>query len=248
MTSPQVDIVIVTYRSERFLPRLLEDLESMSQLEHAIHLFDNTGNPTTLSRAWNDLAAAGQAPFIVFLNPDCVLSPGWDSALKDVLDRRANLGIVRPPGFHGHMPSREEMVAVAKGAPEGEFERHWDCGLDRGWFCSMMRRSQFEALRGFDERLRFFGQDWDIVRRMQSRLGLLFAHANRCQIWHQIGGSRAEGAARGEFSDDLEYGYFQWIWERLHNGDLKDWDLLTNDERNLVRQDPLFSKMMSAWQ
>jgi hypothetical protein len=219
----------------------------MSRLDHAIHLFDNTGNPRTLSRAWNDLAAAGRAPFILFLNPDCTLSPGWDSALKEVLDRRADIGIVRPPGMGGdHMPSREQMIACAKDAPDGEFERHLDPGLDKGWFCSMMRRSQFEALHGFDERLRFFGQDWDVVRRMRSRLGLLFAHANRCKIWHQNGGSRREGEARGEFSSDVEFAYFQEIWERLRNGHLKDWDFLTNDERDLVRKDPIFSKMMAT--
>lgn len=144
------------------------------------------------------------------------------------------------------MPSREQMSAAAATAPEGEFERYPDSGLDKGWFCSMMRRAQFEALRGFDERLRFFGQDWDIVRRMHSRLGLLFAHANRCQVWHHTGGSRAEGEARGEFSNNLEYAYFQRIWERLRTGGLKDWDLLTQDERELVRQDPIYSKMMAT--
>lgn len=243
MTSPEIDIVIVTYRSEKFLPRLMEELESMSRLQHAIHLFDNTGNPKTLSRAWNDLAAAGCAPFLVFLNPDCALSPGWDSTLKAVLDRRPDAGIARPPGLHGQMPSREQMIAAERAAPDDEFQRYPGTDLNMGWFCSMMRRPQFEALQGFDERLRFFGQDWDIVRRMHSRLGLGFMHANKCQMWHQDGGSRREAEARGEFSSDVEFAYFQEIWERIRTGELKDWDLLTSEERDLVREDPIYSKM-----
>jgi hypothetical protein len=239
-----IDIVLVGFMSEEFLPRLRKDIETMTAFPRFVHYFDNIGNPKTLSALWNDLAAAGSAEYIAIMNPDIALSPGWDKRLIKALSDDKTLGIATPDPCGSSptaapMPSVQTMKEIAKEYASDKRVTTEDVQF----YLAVIRRTVWESLKGVDERMRFYMQDSDFLRRAKERLGLSAGRVHSCPVWHQGSASTGEAIRKGQLNQKLEYDTSLEVHRDLSAGRLKDWDLMTALERSEVRQHPKYGRM-----
>lgn len=257
-----IDVCVVAYRSEEDLPALLEDLTLMSRHEVRLHLFDNVGNPKTLTMAWNDLAAEGDAPYLAFLNTDIRISPAWDERLVRGIEKHVDAGVVMPepvghdwPVLSGKgdkdfsrgtvcpTPPRDAMVAISERFSSRSDDYSFGGSCNAAFYAVLMKRDFFQSLHGFDERFRFYGQDHDFQRRMLSRHGKYAVRVRGSAVWHRCAGSTTKAAERGEVDFQNELEQHGKTKDAIVSGRLKEWDLLTGEERLSIRQNPLYSKM-----
>jgi hypothetical protein len=246
-----VDVVVVGYRPGPETTRLLSFLPQLTRLPHKLHYCDNTGNPKSLSAAWNDLAAQGSAPFIAFLNSDAFPCPGWDLRMSSILQRHVRVGAVVPKAvgvpsarvsgreFPVSDPATPEQLEAIANALDGNLL--YDYGHECAPFYSVMvRRLDFDALLGFDERLRFYGQDHDLQDRLRAK-GMKIVQAAGCPFTH--GNSAATKAAiqHGDIDIMEEYTHIGRILGPLRSGHIRRWHTLSDKERRAVRADPAYA-------
>lgn len=252
--APLLDVVMVAYRSEEDLPDLLAGLKGMTSSEHALHFFDNTGNPKTLTMAWNDLAAQGSAEYIAFLNTDIRLSPEWDERLIGGLNAHADAGAVLPVPISNDWPqlvdpSRQPYPDRERApAPDAAAMRYlanlhelrvddysFGGSCNAAFYAVLMRRSTWADLKGFDERFRFYGQDHDFQRRMLYRLSKYAKTIVSAPVWHRCSGSVLKAMQHGDVLMRAEYDHCNALQEALKAGTVTEWDRLPDAERAAVR-------------
>ena len=253
---------MVAYRSEADLPSVLEGLKTLNSFPYELHFHDNIGNTKTLTIAWNELALRGKADYIVFLNTDIRLSPGWDERLVAGIERHADAGAVMPrpvghdwkklvdptqPAFPepttAPAPTPEAMRHLAEAWKEHESDYSFGGGCNAAFYAVMVRRSIFEALKGFDERFRFYGQDHDFQRRVMNRFGKYTIIIANAPVWHRCGGSVQKAAERGEENFSAEMQHCGAISESLKSGSMLEWDILSDAERHRIRNTPRYNRM-----
>lgn len=234
----EVDIVVVGYRSEEFLERLWDDIGTLSAYSNTIFYTDNTGNPNSLAAAWNALAAMGQSRFLAVLNPDIALCPEWDRKMVSALLSNPEIGIVTAnPVFVSHpAPSREKMAEIA-----GQFESGPLLTSESiQFFCVLMERETWASLRGVDERMRFYMQDIDFIVRAKERLSKTAMRVLTCPVWHHGSASTKEASKHNEIDPQKECDFGSLIFSQVRRGELKSWEMLSEDERSAIRQDSRF--------
>lgn len=255
-----LDVVVVAYRSGEDLAALERDLPVMTRLPYAHHFFENSDNTMTLTQAWNHLGGAGAAEFIAFLNTDIRLSPAWDIRMAQALNAHPEIGVVQanPVGHNWpnladpktpefplsmtYIPAPDPgAMDVISAKMESETEVHVFRNCNAPFFAVMVRRAQWEALKGFDERLRFYGQDHDFQRRILKRLGLATARVGNAPIWHRCAGSVRKSAGHLNISAEMQH--CGAIAAAIVEGKLKEWDLLGEDERAAIHVDPRYCQM-----
>lgn len=255
-----LDIVIVAYRSEADLPSVLSGIETMTALRHKVHLFDNIGNPKTLTIAWNDLARQGFADYIAFLNTDIRLSPAWDLRAVEGLSRHDTVSIMANPVGHdwpevafgegpkypdpavAPAPTVEAMARIAmKWRDRRDDYGYGECNAP--YFAVIVKREAWESLHGFDERFRFYGQDHDFQRRAYLKFGKPTVRVASSAIWHRCAASTREAAVRGEVDLNAEMVHCGKVMQQIASGSLKPWDQLSDMERQSVRRSTLYSRM-----
>lgn len=255
-----LDVVVVTYKCPEDVAALRRDLPVMCQMPYELHIHDNTSNADTLTRLWNALAMKGDGEYIAFLNTDIRLSPGWDLNLAEVLKAHPEIGAVmanpighdwphladpaQPPFPLSNTdipaPPPEAMTVIAAKLKEDK-GIHGRAECNAAFFAVMTRRSTFEALKGFDERLRFYGQDHDFQRRMKKRLNLVMAKVANSAVWHRCAGSVRHAAGHVDIGSEMHHcGNTAGL---IVNGQYKEWDLLTDQEREKIGRDPKYCRM-----
>jgi hypothetical protein len=251
-----IDIAVVAYRPGPETERLLEEIPLLTGRPHFVHVWDNTGNPKSLSAAWNDLGRAGDAPLLAFLNPDIALSPGWDEHLASCLECRPEVGAALPacvgdgsfrlvngaeyPGSYGSPPSREEMRRLAEWAATQDGIYPYSPSDPAPFWAVMMRRADWQALEGFDERLRFYGQDHDMQRRLRER-GLQTVMVLSCPAYNFGSLPTKRACQAGDIDINEEYRHIGRVLPLIADGRLTPWDRLSAEERSAVRADPKYA-------
>lgn len=156
--------------------------------------------------ACNRGSAVGTAPWIVLLNPDCLVDASALSRMVDIAldhpeigllgaDVRDALGREEPAArrrdptpmrlLQDHLPWRRGAAAGVRCAREAT-------ALQRVDACSgalmMLPRGVYQQLSGFDESYFLHGEDLDLCARVRA-LGLQVAVANEVRVEHRQGGS-----------------------------------------------------------
>ncbi|MCF4126133.1 glycosyltransferase family 2 protein [Methylobacterium sp. SyP6R] len=189
----------------------LEDLPSLRHGPAVIANPDNQG----FGRACNAGAARGQAPAILFLNPDARVTGESLAGAHAALMAEPGTGIVgaqlldeagRVQRSCARRPSAVSLVGQAllldrARLVPSHFMTEWDHGEDRavdqvmGAFL-MIRRSLFTALGGFDERFFVYYEDVDLCARAWDA-GLAVRHLAGITVRHEgQGTTRAAKAHR----------------------------------------------------
>ncbi len=256
-----VDVVVVSYRTEQEVKRLTEDLKTSTTFPYTLHLFNNDGNPKTLTIAWNDLAAQGSGDYIAFFNPDIVICPGWDKLLISTMENRPDLGAILPtpigserpvvsfgrtiPGDWPDPPTQKDMAQIKNALGESD-DVYTYCATDPcAYYAVVMRRSTFESLRGFDERFTLYGQDHD----MQDRLRVAGLHSGTqlsVPFWHGGSLSTKRACEKGEIHLHEEYVRIGQVMKPLRDGSLKRWHELSDSERAWVRAQPRYNRIAGS--
>jgi GT2 family glycosyltransferase len=209
------DVLIVNYKSYDELGRCLESLEpERSRLEQVLvvdHESDVAAAASLIRRfPWVELierstnegfatginlgARLGRAPFLLLLNPDCVVTPSTCDRLLRFLTPRVDVAIAGPrilnadgsvQGSARRFPGLTTVIAgrsswLTRRFPRNPLSRLNLPGLDAGeqpldvdWVsgaCMLVRRSAFEQAGGMDECFFLYWEDADFCRRL-SQLG-----------------------------------------------------------------------------
>jgi GT2 family glycosyltransferase len=229
LLSARVDIVIVSYNSRQELRGCVESvlaeggaraivvdnassdgsLDSVGDLEvTALPLGTNTGFAHGCNAGWR----AGEAPVVLFLNPDARVRPGALAALSRVLEDEPTVGAVAPRIVDGtgrldfsqrRFPRLRSTYAQAlflhrvfpRAAwvdevirDEREYERpgspDWVSGA-----CIAVRRPLLETLGGLDDGFFMYCEDIDLCLRIR-RAGFDLRYEPSAVIEH-VGGASA---------------------------------------------------------
>jgi GT2 family glycosyltransferase len=207
-------IVTVAYNSAAVLPQMLASVPSgvpVIVVDNAsrdtsrdiaaaagarlVAMADNLG----FGAACNAGAAVAAGEFILFLNPDAVLTPGSIAALEDAADRNAAASAFNPSiaGRHGKpwFKHRSVLLPRARWLPRGEPAAECEVPVLGGaaLFC---RRAAFEAVGGFDEAIFLYHEDDDLALRLAAACGpLMFIPSARVMHLEGTGSPRTAQTA-----------------------------------------------------
>lgn len=259
-----LDIVIVAYRSDRFLGRLYEDLEELMTISCSLRVHDNEREQRNLATLKNELAAKGSGDYILFANADIIVSPGWDLRLVRVMEKYPEVGAVLPLPVgdlryshlwvtdvpEGHslakgFPTREEMLKIADRLSGNDSFHVYDEKFWSPFFAVLMSRKTWRDSNGFDERFRFWGSDREYHDRLNKR-GLAVIGLRSCAFYHQ--GPSAEPLARvgGAIDTREEWNHRYRVKRKLESGEFPRWDLLSDEERRSLRHDAKYSHICTT--
>ena len=190
--APTLSIVLVTYNSAHLLAQLqasfdadpagknyeyivvdnASDDATAHAMPHAhwVHLPTNLGYGSACNRG----AALARGTYVVFCNPDILVTPFWAERLMAHLCAHPEVACIAPetryPG---------ESLPLAAGI------------ADRATLpgaALMMRRADWLRFEGFDERIFLYWEDTDFCWRAQ-RAGMRTVVARDVEIFHQRNGS-----------------------------------------------------------
>lgn len=188
-----------------------DDLADLVDLSPRVTQIDAGGN-LGFSAGANLGARNTESDYLIFMNPDTLPYRTELDAMIEVLDESdsiASTGATGIPGFGGGaLPSKSRVLVHALGlhrlVPSLGIYLHPRQGqrLEAGWIsgsCLAIRRSDFEAVGGFDEDYFVFMSDFDLGRRLVA-LGRRQVLLGDVVVEHFDGGS-----------SDLPS---EWTWEQ----------------------------------
>jgi GT2 family glycosyltransferase len=145
-------------------------------------------------------ALGKNANFILIINNDVIVEPGFLQPMVDLLNRDAGIGIVNAKVFYQSAPDHVFSAA-------GEFSRLLCTGLNKSWnneicksstlecevdyICGVLflaRREVFETVGLFDERFFMYFEDMEFSHRARTRYRL--AYTARSVAFHKSGGGK----------------------------------------------------------
>jgi N-acetylglucosaminyl-diphospho-decaprenol L-rhamnosyltransferase len=226
--SAAVDAVVVSYNSRETLRACVEPLTEIPGV--AVTVVDNdsadgslatiadlpvraiaSGRNGGFSFGCNLGARGGDAPYVLFLNPDARMEAAGLDALTGALDADPSVALAGPRLLDGDgalMHSMRRFPRVTSTWAQALFvhrllpRARWTDELDRRaehydrparpeWVsgaCMLVRRSVFEELGGFDEGFFLYSEDTDLCRRIRDR-GLEIAYEPGAVVRHRGGHS-----------------------------------------------------------
>jgi N-acetylglucosaminyl-diphospho-decaprenol L-rhamnosyltransferase len=207
-TPPLVDAVIVSYNSSDTLRDCVEPLTAIPGVTVTVVDNDSTDGsletiadlPATriesgrnggFSFGCNVGLAAGDAPLVLFLNPDARLEPPALAAMVAALEAHPSAGLVGPRLLDEDgelMPSRRRFPRVTSTWSQAfflhrllprarwvdEVDRRWDDYLESDepeWVsgaCMLARRELLERIGGLDEGFFLYCEDTDLCARIRA--------------------------------------------------------------------------------
>lgn len=248
----QVDVVIVLYKPGDFERRLIQELPRKTETSHIIRVFDNSRNAKNPSMAYNDLVFSGTAPYIAILHSDVLVSSGWEIPLIKHLEENPTTGAaVSNPGrwdqlgkefVLGDPPTDRELEAWGSWAHRNMAGKSipWvtpgECAV---FFSVVMRRPDYTFFQGFDERLRFVGNNHEFQWRLHEK-GLRTVMVHSSSVYHKDAASFHKAIKGGEFVADQEGAHWEKWKALIRTGREQPWHKLTDEERRDVRNHPEF--------
>ena len=168
------------------------------------------------ARSNNKGAAAARGDVLVLLNNDLLFKPGWLQPMLALLDSPAlNAGLVGNRQYRVDDGALDHAgVAMSYG---GKLDHLRTVGSElrrppvaRPVFavtgaCCVIRRSDFEALGGFDERFVNGGEDIDLCMRIRA-MGKRIYVAQDSQVLHHVSMSRDRASVQNEHNSRRLYG------------------------------------------
>jgi N-acetylglucosaminyl-diphospho-decaprenol L-rhamnosyltransferase len=221
-----IDVVVVSYNSRAHLRQCVEPLADVADIR--VIVADNASPDASLeaishlpvttlalernggfSYGCNHGWRAGDAPYVLFLNPDAQIDEDSVRALGAVLDAEPDVAMVGPRMLDAAgdliltrrrfprpsttfaralflnrlLPRTSELIPDEGGLYDHPGRCDWISGA-----CMLVRRSVLERLGGFDEGFFLYCEDKDLARRIKDA-GHAVAYEPTALCIHQEGGS-----------------------------------------------------------
>ncbi len=228
-----VDAVVVSYNSRDHLRACVEPLSQLDWV--AVVVVDNASSDDSLAavedlsvravasgenagfgRGSNAGARLGNAPYVLFLNPDATIDGPALRRLVELLETDEGVGVVAPrieadDGSLHHSLRRfprlrstyAQALFLHRILPHGTWTDEvirepaaYGAAADQEWVsgaCMLVRRSLLEQLGGFDERFFLYCEDMDLCLRVREA-GFRIAYLPDATAIH-VGGASAPAAA-----------------------------------------------------
>lgn len=244
---PLVSVIVVTRNCERYIDLCLASLRrncSYANLE--VLVIDNASTDNTYAlllkhaAVWNKIklirseqnsgfAAANnaaiqqaQGEYLVLLNPDTVVTPGWCGRLLMHLTCHDDVGLVSAvTNFAGNevkvnfdYDAEESMERFAVRRAELHQGEHTDVAV-APLFCSMVRKNLYDEIGGLDERFEIgMFEDDDFSLKVRER-GLRVVAAEDCFVHHFGQGSFSQ-LSPAEYNElfAINRSRFEEKWDR----------------------------------
>jgi GT2 family glycosyltransferase len=193
---PLVSLIIVTHNSAELLPVCLAAIANTAYPNYEVLAVDNAsadGTPELVldsypqvrlianrenagfGRACNQGARAAAGEFLVFLNPDVIVTPGWLSVLVRHMGAFPEVGILCPTTLYpDEQPPRRSLPVADTAAVPGS--------------ALMTRQAAWRELGGFDESYFLYWEDTDLCWRAWL-LGWRVQEDFEAYVYHERGGS-----------------------------------------------------------
>jgi O-antigen biosynthesis protein len=251
--NPQVSIVIPTYNKVELTLICLEALaeNTPESIDYEVIVVDNASSDGTRSllaqlegdvqiilndtnegfgKACNAGAAAAKAPYVLFLNNDTQVLPGWLEPLLAAMEQDADLAGVQPRLLYpdGRLNSAGDLVFgdqawnYGKGdlnprAPQYAKRRAPDYASGA---VLLVRKAMFDAIGGFDDRYApAYYEDTDLSFAFRAQ-GWKVLYEPRSDVIHMEGGT-AGSELTSEFKRTQMDKNKKLFWEKWHD-ELKD--------------------------
>ena len=224
----RVDAVVVSYNSRAELRGCVEPLSALEGVQtvvvdnastddsvasiadlpvEVLALAENRGFGAGCNAGWR----RGEAPFVLFLNPDATVDEPSLRHLVEVLDTEGSVGLVGPKILESdgslafsqrRFPQLRSTYARAlflhrvftRASWADELVRDpaaYDTPASPDWVsgaCMLVRRSALEEVGGFDERFFLYCEDKDLCRRLRAA-GYDVRYEPRATVRHRGGAS-----------------------------------------------------------
>lgn len=225
MDKNQVDLVMVTYNSRLVLPAFFKSLRKQTKTPFQLLVIDNNSTDGTkaylqslvnkpffrdkmrlvfnqtntgLAKAWNQAVKLTSGRFLLFLNPDLVLTKDWLGKLTNSATRRQKAMVVgakilNPDGTIYHAGATGKIRGRGKKNRPGLFDQEAKVRWVQG-SCFLVKREIFRKIGGFDEQFFVYGEEVDFCRRVrQAGYDVLYTPV---PIYHYRKGSAIPKAKR----------------------------------------------------
>ncbi len=257
----KLSIIIVNYNTSSALKECLNSLYQNRTPASEIIVVDNASTDNSVemvkmhfseiillespenlgfAKANNLGSKKAQGDFLVFLNPDVILTEPSFEKMLCFLESHPDVGLIGPrliyengdfqisTGLFPKILSEFKMRRLARKVKDPAFREklasQFETLRDVNWLtgaCLMLRRSLFEHVNGFDDKLFMFFEDADLCKRVQES-GLRVVYFPETEIIHMRGltyGKRRERIAPS-------YRQSQRYYYRKHNGFFSNLGLL----------------------
>ena len=187
-----ISVIVVTYNSAHLLPAFAAALHADTQAPpYELILVDNASHDAPwqhipdaqwirldqnlgFGTACNRGAAHATGDYLVFMNPDVCVSPGWLIQLQYHLATHPDVALIAPETLYpGEQRTLHTGIADRSTLPGAAL---------------MVSRHHWQQLGGFDEAIFLYWEDTDLCWRAQSR-GYRTVVARDTAVVHQRGGS-----------------------------------------------------------
>jgi GT2 family glycosyltransferase len=189
-------VVIVKYRSEKYLPGCLASIKESrkgSELQSGrveVIIVDNDEKNIGYGPACNKGAEKGRGEYLLFLNPDTIVLPGSLEKMVEYLDKHPKVGVLGPQLLDETgeiIPSSSaiptplmtifSLTFLAKLFSNNHWSReYWYQDWDRksekevgavSGAALLIRKNLFEKLGGFDEKFFLYFEEVDLCKRVR---------------------------------------------------------------------------------
>jgi len=225
-----VSIIIVKYKSKKYLERCLKSINNKGQCE--IIIVDNDQKNIGFSAGCNQGAKRAKGKYLFFLNPDTIVQLGAIKSMVDFLDRHEKVGIIAPLILDKNKkPYQKQGTAeltplaalfsfswLIKFWPKNPWANHyWLVGWDKKiakevavvpGSALMIRKDVFEKLGGFDENFFLYFEESDLCRRARQAGWQVFFHP-KAKVIHFWSKSTPKGKKPKQIFQQSRFYYFK---------------------------------------
>lgn len=207
-----IDILVIAYHAKEDLGELLSSVATCTSPGYRLTVYDNAVHNYPLSWLWNRFFEASGRDLVCILNPDVILSSGWDSEMKACLEADQEIGSCAPlsncqphkEAFKNPVPDSippggmGPVVASLKDAfKDQRFAKVRDYKMVPG-HCAVIRKEAWKRIGGFNESIPFAGNDYDFHRRLVDA-GMALGVCLHAAVFHKWNKSINAGIALGTF-------------------------------------------------